>query len=107
MSKYASLLVSDEIQEREVALPNGEKHTLHFREVPVVVFRRFQIAEGSDDDEVRASSIARLIQSSLCEPDGKPALTIEQACKLKPAAASALLDAVLEVSGRKTDPGNA
>lgn len=105
MSKYASLLISAEIHKREVELPGGEKVELFFKELPAVQFRRFQIAESSKDADERAASINLLIQASLCEPDGKPALTEAEAMNLKPQAANAIFSKVLEISGHTS--GNA
>ena len=99
MSLPAALFASTELQSRDVALPDGSMHTFYFRELPAVEFRRFQIAEGSDDDEKRAASISRLIVASLCDPDGKPALDVKQAMMLKGSVANALLAAILEVNG--------
>lgn len=100
MSKLdESLFVSDAVHEREVELPDGSKHVMHFKEVSAVEFRKFQMAEHSDNEDARAGSIAKLIAASLCEPDGKAAMTLKKALTLKPRAANALLNAVLEVNG--------
>lgn len=100
MSNYDDLMVSDTIHEREVELADGSKRVLYFKEVPAVVYRRFLIAEQSDDDDVRSTSLARLIQASMCEPDGKPALTLDQALRLKAGVSGKLVDAVLDVNGK-------
>jgi hypothetical protein len=99
MTLPAALFVNAELQTRAVVMPDGSSVELHFRELPAVEFRRFQIAEGSDDDEKRAASISRLIVASLVEPDGKPALTLADAARLKGSAANAILAAILEVNG--------
>ena len=80
-------------------MPDGSKHTLHFKELPAVEFRKFQLAEASDDEDVRSSSIAKLIAASLVEEDGKPAITLKDAAKLNSAAANAILAAILDVNG--------
>jgi hypothetical protein len=99
MKLAKSLFVSDEIHEKEVSLPNGEVHKLHFKELSAVEFRKFQMAEFSEDDDVKATSMAKLISSSLVEPDGKPALTMQQALKLNSAATNAIISAILGVNG--------
>lgn len=99
MALPKSFFTATDIQQRDVELPDGNKHTLHFRELPAIEFRKFQIAESSEDDDVRASSIAKLITASLVEPDGKPALTMKDALQLKGSAANALLAAILDVNG--------
>lgn len=48
---------------------------------------------------MRAASAEILIVASMCEPDGRPVLTLEQAARLKPAIASRPLDAVLDING--------
>jgi hypothetical protein len=103
--KYDSFFVSDAVHERTVILGDGSEHKLFFKEVPATVYRKFQMAEQSDDEDVRAGSLAKLIVASLCEADGSQAMTYEQACKLKASVSSPLIDRVLEVNGKK--PGNA
>jgi len=99
MSKYNAFFVSTEIHKRTVELADGSKHELHFRELPVADFRRFQIAEASVDEDVRAGSISKMIAASLCEADGSPAMTYEQAMQLKPNVSSRLFDVVLSLGG--------
>lgn len=98
MSLDKSFFVSPEIHAREVELPDGSKHTLHFRQLPAVDFRKFSLSERSDDPDVRANSIADLIASGLCNADGSAAITREQALKLTGPAANALFVHVVEVN---------
>jgi hypothetical protein len=99
MALPSSLFVSSEVQSREVDLPDGNKHTLYFKALPAVEFRKFQLAEFSNDDDVKAQSMSRLIASSLCESDGKLALTIKDAERLHPLAANSLVTAILDING--------
>lgn len=99
MKLSKSLFVSDEVHEKEVTLPNGEVHKLHFKELSAVEFRKFQMAEFSENDEVKATSMAKLISSSLVEADGKLALTMQQALKLNSAATNAMIAVILSVNG--------
>lgn len=94
-----SLFVSDTLHERQIQLPDGSTHMLHFKELPAMAFRAFHLAEQSKDDEVRAGAVARLIAASLCNPDGKPALTYEEACRLKPGPTTEMLNEILSVNG--------
>lgn len=94
-----AFFTKSELHAREVELPDGSKHQIHFRELPAIEFRKFQIAEQSNDDEKRASSMTALIAASVCDPDGKPAMNAKQAAKLSPFAANALMNAILEVNG--------
>jgi hypothetical protein len=99
MKLASSFFASSEVQSREVTLPDGSKHTLHFKELPVVEFRKFHMAESSDDEETRATSIAKLISASLVDSDGKPAITLKDAARLNSAAANAIVSAILDVNG--------
>lgn len=100
MSKLSpSLFVSETIHPRTVKLPDGSEHVLHFKELPATVFRAFHLAEQSKDEDTQTGSMAKLIASSLCEPDGKPALTYKEALKLTAPAANALVNEVLSVNG--------
>ena len=95
----ASLFISDKVHERQVELPDGTTHTLYFRELPAAEFRKFHLAEQSDDENLRANSMIRLVAASLCEPNGKSALTVGRAAQLKPQALGAIFAKVLEVNG--------
>lgn len=99
MTLPLSFFAAAEIQRREVELPDGSTHTLHFKELPAVEFRKFQIAENSDDENTRASSIAKLIAASLVNEDGTPGITVKDAEQLNGAAANALMTAILDVNG--------
>lgn len=90
---------SDALHERVVTLPNGTEHVLHFKQVAAIEFRKFQLAEQSGDEKKQVESMARLIAASLCEPDGKAALSLDKALKLNTAATTALFAKVLEVNG--------
>ena len=96
----SSFFVSTEVQSKFVELPNGQKHELFFKEIPAIEFRRFSLAEQSEDENVRIGSIAKLICASLCNADGTPAITFEQAMTLKAAAMNAIFAEVLSVNGQ-------
>lgn len=102
-----SLFVSADMHERTIKLADGTEHKLHFKEVTSSEFRRFQIAETSDDIETRIKGPATLIAASACDPDGKPALTIDQAMNLKQHVTQAMIAAILEINGyggKKSSP---
>jgi len=94
-----SLFISDTIHERDVTLSDGSVHKLYFKELPAIEFRRFARYEQSKDEDEQLGSMARLIAASLCEPDGKSALTYKQALNLKSSAANAIANVVLEING--------
>jgi len=98
MSLPSSFFASTEVHKKDVVLGDGKTYTLFFKELPHVEIRKFQLAESSDDQDVRASSIAQMIAASICESDGKPAITLEQSLSLKSSVASKLLEAITEVN---------
>lgn len=103
-----ALFVSAEVFEREVELQDGTKHVLHFKQLAAVEFRRYLNATNSLDEDVAAACMAKLISQSICEPDGKPAVTFKQALQLTPNAERAISAAVLDVNGmgkKKDEPG--
>lgn len=94
-----SLFVSPEVHARTVKLGDDTEHPLHFKEIDSAEFRRFQLSEQSDDAAERVKAPARLIAASLCSEEGKPALTVDQAGKLKPRVTQAMLAVIYEVNG--------
>lgn len=98
-----AFFVSASLQERPVTLPNGTTHHLHFRELSAAQVRGYQIAERSGDEQVQAGAIAKLIAASVCDPDGKQAMTYERALTLKPQAANVLMAEILSINGMAAD----
>jgi hypothetical protein len=98
-----AFFVSQALQERPVTLPDGSVHRLHFRELSAADVRGYQIAEKSDDEVVQAGAVAKLIAVSVCEPDGRPAMTYERAMLLKPKAANMLMAEILAINGMAAD----
>ena len=86
----------------------GVDRKLHFREVSDQDWYRYIAALQSDSIDVQAGARAFLISKSLCEPDGKPALTLEKAAQLKIRVAKAIHDAaILAFKTGKEEAGNA
>jgi len=103
-----SLFISDDVHEREVKLADGSKHTFYIREQEAGVLRGFFTGQSSEDPDKQAESMARLIAKAICTPDGKPALTLAQAKRLKFAVQIALTKEISEVhsyQGKETSPG--
>lgn len=92
-----SLFISDEVHEREVKLADGSTHTFFIREQEGGVLRAFGNGQFSDDPEKQADSLARLIAKAIATPEGKPALTLAQAKRLKFSVQMALGKAISEV----------
>lgn len=95
----AALFAAVEPLQREVTLPDGTVAPLHFWQLPAAQFRKYFAAIASDDEDAQAAAISRLIAASLCEPDGSPAITVEQAALLTPAAEGAIFRAIRSVNG--------
>lgn len=98
-----SLFVSDALHERTVELADGSTHLLHFREVSSAAMRKYQLAEHSQEEAVRISSMAVLIASSVVNPDGSPAMDVERAQKLKPQVTNALMREILDLNSIGAD----
>jgi tail assembly chaperone len=92
----AALFVSETIHEREITLGDGSKHVLHFKEVSAADFRKLQTAKNDEQADHAASKV---IAASLCNADGTPALTAEEAGKLKQGVRLALSLAIADVNG--------
>jgi len=103
----SSFFASTKVQEREVALPDGTKHKLYFKELPAVEFTRYFNAVNSTTEEVALMASAKLIAASLCDENGQPVITAEDAAKLKPAPLGIILDALRDVNGLGDDSKNA
>lgn len=93
-----SLFVSDALHERAVKLADGSEHLLHFREVSSAAMRKYQLAEHSQDEAIRVSSMAVLIASSVVNPDGTPAMDVDRAQMLKPQVTNALMREILDLN---------
>ncbi|MBA0291029.1 hypothetical protein D7Y39_14530 [Stenotrophomonas maltophilia] len=102
-----SLFISDDVHEREVMLADGKRHTFYIREQEAGVIRGFFAGQASDDPDKQAETMARLIAKSICDSEGKPALTLVQAKRLKFAVQIALTKEISEVhsyQGKETSP---
>lgn len=98
-----ALFTSSDVQARKVKLADGTAHTLYFKEAPARLFRKvYYTREGSDDE--REVAMAELFAVSLCDPDGSPAVTVDEALKLKPAVQVAIMGAIVVVNGAAPDP---
>ncbi len=93
------MFASDAIVEHEVTLGDGSKHTMYFKELKAIEWRQHMEAESSKDPKTRDASAAKLISRSLVEQDGRRALTLQQAAKLKPSVAGAIFLAILRING--------
>jgi hypothetical protein len=90
--------VSAAVHAREVTLADGKVHTLHFREVDAATYAEVLGAIRSKDETERKTAVAKLIAACVCNQDGTPALTEEQAARLKPAVSMAIGNMAFEVN---------
>lgn len=83
------MFASKDVHADTVTLPNGDKAQFHVRELPDAEFRKlFQ-----DGDR------AKLIAATICDEDGKPVMTDDQAAQLKPLVAAELQQVAMKHSG--------
>lgn len=87
-----------DIIEHPVKLADGREHTMYFKPMTAIDWKRHLEAENSKDPQVRRASAVRLISRCLVEPDGRRSLTPQQAARLKPAVSGAIFMAILEVN---------
>ena len=106
MTLPTSLFVSAQVQGREVTLADGTTHVLFFKELPAVTFKTYSRLQASTDQQDQDTCMARLIAESLCDEEGKRAMTFEQACQLRLDAATAIFQAVLDVNGLSGKKGD-
>jgi hypothetical protein len=64
--------------DQEVTLADGSVEKMPFKRVGSAEWTRFMAGMSSDDPGARASAMMRLVKFSVCEPDGKEALTFAQ-----------------------------
>jgi hypothetical protein len=93
------LFISDKIEERAVELGDGTTEVLHFKHLSSTQFERYAIWNASADEDVVATSSARLLVLGVCEPDGSPALDLAAAERLKRPVMQRLMKTLLEVNG--------
>src|SRR5690606_33147095 len=92
------MFVSDSIIEHPVKLGDGKERTMYFKPLSAIEWRQHMEAENSKDAKVRKESAARLIAKCVVEPDGRRAMTPQQAARLKPAVSGAFFIAILEIN---------
>jgi hypothetical protein len=80
----ASLFTAEAPEQRTVVLADGTSHDLHFRSAPTRLWRLYILADARAETDAWENAVAALIAATVCEPDGTPAMTIEQALRLKP-----------------------
>lgn len=76
---------------------NGQTETFFFKELGAADVDRCFYTGG--DEERKKTARTRLISHTLCNEDGSPALTDEEAGKLRADFAGLLEEAAMEVSG--------
>lgn len=93
-----ALFVSDEVVAREVELGDGKTHTLYFKAISHVEFNKWVAALTSPDEDVRDRAHSRLVVASVVTAKGKPALSLEQANRIKPKVLRKLSDVIAEIN---------
>lgn len=99
------MFVSDSIIEHPVKLGDGKERTMYFKPLSAIEWKQHMEAENSKDPKVRKESAARLIAKCVVEPDGRRAMTPQQAARLKPSVSGAFFMAILEINEIFKKPG--
>lgn len=97
-----SLFISDEIVEKTIELADGSKHVLFFKQLPNTAFEKYAVWCSSADEDVVSMASTRLLAMSLCDPDGKPAISAEQAQRIKRPVLQRMVRALFDVNGYGT-----
>lgn len=92
----AALFVTETIHEREITLADGTTHNLWFKPVKYDVLMKAQTTSSKAEEQ--SAAIDRLLVLSLCNPDGTPALTLEQVKDLYHGVRLACAAAIAEVN---------
>jgi hypothetical protein len=98
----AALFRSDELHRRDITLGDGTVHPLTFREMTHAQELKMREIARADGDHV-----SYMIACSLCDDEGKLALTEAQATDLKRGVRNALVTAIMELNGSGATLGNA
>lgn len=100
--------VSPEVVGKDIQLKDGSTHQLYFRRVSSYDYQRFLNCLRSPAIDDRGMAYHVLVAASLCDADGKVALTLEKAKELEEGVLERLFAAALELNKRQEDePGNA
>ncbi len=93
-----SCFVSAGLVERLVKFPDGTEHPIHFKRLLAADYQKFYFAQQSKDDNVRAQAMQKMVQASVCKPDGSLDMTLEQAMTIKPGFLVQLVEVITEVN---------
>jgi hypothetical protein len=75
------------------------EQAIYVRELTALELRRQVLAEQSDDQGRVEKALATLIAAAICDENGNPVMTAEQAGRLKPLVGKQMRDLIMEVSG--------
>lgn len=88
------------VHTRPITLSDGTVETVWFRELPWEDWFDYQDDMRSDDRTVRKAAVCRLVQASVCEPDGRPSFDVETARRINVEPLNNLLVAIKDIHGR-------
>jgi hypothetical protein len=114
MTLPADCFSPDGIEQREIEFADGSKVPVWFRRLPNSTFERYAAWIKGTDEVAASLAHARLLAFGVCEADGRDALTVEQADRIKRPVALRILAELLRVNGYEraaaqtieTDSGN-
>lgn len=99
MHLHPSMFASPTVHEHAIKLGDEMEHKLFFREITNEQFRKFQIAERSEDLDVRSTAPAILIAASLCDEKGNDVIDVEKAATIRPDVAARMTNVILDING--------
>lgn len=82
---------------------------MYFKELPMLEFTAFNEARQSEDDKTRRGALAKLISMSVFESEKDnpdkfiPALSYEEALRLRRDPANSFMKCILEINGFGTE----
>ena len=84
-----------------LTLDNGEivSQVFYIREMTSLEMRRQVLAERSEDLQRVEMALGNLIAKAVCDAEGNPVMTVDQASQLKPLVGGQLRDVIMEVNG--------
>jgi len=99
-----AIFASTEAHAREVKMVDGSVETFYFREATDRESRLVGLCEISLSKEERSWATAQLIHRCLCDADGVPILTLEEAACIRPYVSKQMTDHIVSLG--VSAPGN-
>lgn len=104
----SAFFISAQPVEKSVTMPDGTVSTVHLREVSDADWMRYVASSASNDIDTQAGARAFLISKAWVNADGSPALSLDDAARLKPIVARQFVRHISAINAPDpARPGNA